>query len=59
MCSGGRQEGKTLRDSLKSQSNKRLTAGSLFRSNRVALDSGVLEYLEEKEAESVRKKKIT
>ena len=51
------EEGKTLRDSLLSQSNKRLTAGSLFRSNRVALDSEVLEYLEEKEAESVRKNK--
>ena len=46
-----------MRDSLLSQSNNRLTAGSFFRSNRVALDSEVMEYLDEKEAESVRKNK--
>jgi hypothetical protein len=49
------KEGKTLRESLKSQDNKRFTAGSLFKANRVAIDSEVLEYMEEKELEAVRK----
>ena len=49
------KEGKTLRESLASQDNKRFTAGSLFKANRVAIDSEVLEYMEEKELEAVRK----
>jgi hypothetical protein len=49
------KEGKTLRESLKSQDNKRFTAGSLFKANRVAIDDEVLEYMEEKEVEAVRK----
>jgi hypothetical protein len=49
------KEGKTLRESLAQQDNKRFTAGSLFKSNRVAIDSEVLEYMEEKELELVRK----
>ncbi len=45
----------TLRESLAQQENKRFTAGSLFKSNRVAIDDEVLEYMEEKEQEAVRK----
>jgi hypothetical protein len=37
------------------QDNKPFTAGSLFKSNRVTIDSEVLEYMEEKELELVRK----
>ena len=39
--------------------NKRFTAGSLFKANRVAIDSEVLEYMEEKEMEAVRKQDAT
>jgi hypothetical protein len=50
------KEGKTLRESLLAQQdNKQFTTGSLFKSNRVAIDSEVLEYMEEKELELVRK----
>jgi hypothetical protein len=49
------KDGKTLRESLAQQENKRFTAGSLFKSNRVAIDDEVLEYMEEKEQEAVRK----
>jgi hypothetical protein len=49
------KDGKTLRDSLASQDNKWFTEGSLFKANRVAIDSEVLEYMEEKELEAVRK----
>ncbi len=49
------KDGKTLSESLAQQENKRFTAGSLFKSNRVAIDDEVLEYMEEKEQEAVRK----
>jgi hypothetical protein len=35
--------------------DKWFTAGSLFKGNRVAIDSDLLEYMEEKELEAVRK----
>jgi hypothetical protein len=53
------KEGKTLRESLAAQDNKRFTAGSLFKANRVAIDSELLEYMEEKELEVVRKQHAT
>jgi hypothetical protein len=49
------KDGKTLHKSLAQQDNKGFTAGSLFKANRVAIDSGLLEYTEEKEPEAVRK----
>ena len=53
------KDGRTLKESLLSQENKRFTAGSLFKANRVAIDSEVLEYMEEKELEAVRKQNAT
>jgi hypothetical protein len=50
---------KTLRESLASQENKWFTAGSLFKANRLAIGSEVLEYMEEKELEAVRKQNAT
>jgi hypothetical protein len=47
-------EGRTLKESLSQQENKRFTAGSLFKANRVTIDSELLEYMEEKEVETVR-----
>ena len=49
------EDGRTLKESLSQQDNKRFTAGSLFKANRVAIDSEVLQYMEEKELEAVRK----
>jgi len=48
------KEGRTLKESLSEQENKRFSAGSLFKSNRVAIDWEVLEYMEEKEKELLR-----
>jgi hypothetical protein len=48
------KDGQTLKESLSQQENKRFTAGSLFKANRVAIDSKLLEYMEENEAEVVR-----
>jgi hypothetical protein len=53
------KDGRTLKESLLQQENKRFTAGSLFKANRVAIDSELLEYMEEKELESVRKQQAT
>jgi hypothetical protein len=53
------KEGRTLKESLSQQDNKHFTAGSLFKANRVAIDSEVLEYMEEKEEEAVRTKDAT
>jgi hypothetical protein len=53
------KDGKTLKQSLSQQENKRFTAGSLFKANRVAIDSELLEYMEEKEEEAVRKQHAT
>ena len=53
------KEGITLKESLSQQENKRFTAGLLFKANRVAIDSEVLEYMEEKEEEAVRKQDAT
>ncbi len=39
------KDGRTLKESLSQQENKRFTAGSLFKANRVAIDSEVLEYM--------------
>lgn len=52
------QEGRTLKESLSEQTNKRFSAGSLFKANRVAIDSELLLYMEEKEQESVRLKNV-
>jgi hypothetical protein len=52
------EEGRTLRASLAEQENKRFSAGSLFKANRVAIDSEVLEFMEEKEKETVRVKNV-
>jgi len=43
-----------LKESLAEQDNKRFSAGSLFKANRVAIDSEVLSYMEDKEKEAVR-----
>jgi hypothetical protein len=52
----GYKDGKTLRESsLAQQGNKQFTAGSLFKACRVAIDRELLEYMEEKELEAVRK----
>jgi hypothetical protein len=53
------KDGRTLKESLSKQENKRFTAGSLFKANRVAIDSELLEYMEEKEEEAVRVKHAT
>jgi hypothetical protein len=53
------KDGRTLKESLSQQENKRFTAGSLFKANRVAIDSELLEYMEEKEAEVVRIKQAS
>jgi hypothetical protein len=53
------KDGRTLKESLSKQENKRFTAGSLFKANRVAIDSELLEYMEEKEVEAVRVKQAT
>ena len=48
-----------LKESLSKQENKRFSAGSLFKANRVAIDSEVLQYMEEKEYETVRIKQVS
>jgi hypothetical protein len=51
------KDGRTLKESLSQQENKRFSAGSLFKANRVAIsDIEVLEFMEEKEVEVVRVK---
>jgi hypothetical protein len=49
------KEGNTLYESLAQQDNRRFRACSLCKANRVAIDSELLEYMEEKELEVVRK----
>ena len=53
------KEGRTLKESLSQQENKRFSAGSLFKANRVAIDAEVLEYMEEKEKEVVRMRGVS
>jgi UDP-N-acetylenolpyruvoylglucosamine reductase len=53
------KDGRTLKESLSQQENKWFTAGSLFKANRVAIDSELLEYIEEKELETVRKQQAS
>jgi hypothetical protein len=53
------KDGKTLRESLAQQQNKRFMAGSLFKANRVVIDDELLEYMEEKELEAVRKQHVS
>jgi hypothetical protein len=48
------KDGRTLKESLSQQENKRFSAGSLFKANRVAIDSELLDHMEEKEKEAVR-----
>jgi hypothetical protein len=47
------KDGRTLKESLSQQENKRFSAGSLFKANRVADDSELLECMEEKEVEVI------
>jgi hypothetical protein len=53
------KDGRTLKESLSQQENKRFSAGSLFKANRVAIDSELLDHMEEKEKEAVRIKHVS
>ena len=48
-----------MKESLSAQDNKRFSAGSLFQANRVAIDSKLREYMEEKEKEAVRIRNVS
>jgi hypothetical protein len=51
------KKGRTLRESMQLGENKRMTAGVLFKSGQVVLDSSLLEYMEQKEDENIRKRR--